>query len=202
MAHTLKSVEELLRRHGSGHMLSALAILPKKISFESQDPHEEIILLLRPHWATNVWWMAVAILLVFVPLFWPFFSIITLFPQRYIFILTMLWYALVISFVFEQFLTWFFSVNIVTDERIIDVDFYGLLFKQVAVSQIGKIQDLNYVQKGVIPAMLNYGSILIQTAGQIPTFDFTNVPNPDQIVKIISELIQQEEQEAIEQRVR
>lgn len=198
----LQSVKQLIAEKGRGGLFSALSLLPLKTTFETQDPDEKIILLLRPHPVTNIWWILTAVLMLFVPFFWPSLPVISLLPPNYFFVLTLLWYALVLVFVFENFLMWFFSVNIVTDERIIDVDFYGLLFKHVSVCQIIKIEDVNYFQKGALGTIFNFGDVLIQTAAEVTEFVFNKVPNPEKVVKIISELTQEEEQEALEGRVR
>lgn len=198
----LSSAKQLLHDRGPGGLFSALALFPQKLKFESQDPQEEIILLLRPHLITNIWWVLLTIVIIFVPLFWTELPIISLLPPNYLFVLTLFWYALILTFVFERFLMWFFSVNIVTDERFIDVDFYGLLFKHVSVAQLENIEDVNYFQKGVMAALFNFGDVLIQTAAEMPEFVFNKVPNPEKVVKVISELIQQEKQEEIEGRVR
>lgn len=198
----LESVKNLLDKRGTGGIFSSLSILPQRVSFESQDPHEKVILLLRPHLVTNWWWIAIALVMLPVPLVWGSLPVISLLPANYLLVISLFWYALVLVFLFENFLDWFFSVNIVTDERIIDVDFYGLLFKTVDVANINKIQDVNYVQKGILSAFFNYGSVLIQTASEIPEFSFENVPHPEDVMKVISELISQEEQESLEGRVR
>ena len=198
----LESVKQLLTDHGSGGLFSALAVFPKATKFETQDEEEKIILLLRPHFVTNIWWILISLTMGFAPLVWPYIPVISLLPENYLFILTLFWYALILTFIFERFLMWFFSVNIVTDERVIDVDFYGLLFKKVGVSAINKIQDVNYFQKGIMGAFFNFGDVSIQTAAEIPEFVFNKVPNPEKVVKVLSELIAQEEQEALEGRVR
>lgn len=198
----LHSVDQLLKDHGSGGTLSSLEVMPSRVQFEAQDPEEHIILLLRPHWATNIWWNIVLVLLVFVPVFFPLIPVVSTLPSAYQLVVTLLWYAMLLAFAFEEFLTWFFSVNIVTDERVIDVDFYGLLFKHVSVAQLSKIQDINYTQKGILASVFNVGNVTIQTAGEVQTIDFNNIPNPDRVVKILSELVAQEEQEALEGRTR
>lgn len=198
----LSSVDQLLKDRGPGGILSSLEVMPSRVRFEAQDPQEHIILLLRPHWITNLWWNVLLVLLVFVPILFSLIPVVSVLPPAHLFVVTLLWYAMLLAFAFEEFLTWFFSVNIVTDERVIDVDFYGLLFKHVSVAQIAKIQDLNYIQKGMLASMFNFGHVMIQTAGEVQTFDFNNVPNPDRVVKILSELVAQEEQEALEGRVR
>ena len=138
----------------------------------------------------------------FAPLIWQDLPVISLLPDNYIFVLTLFWYALILTFAFERFLMWFFSVNIVTDERVMDVDFYGLLFKHVSVAQLDRIEDVNYFQKGVLGAFFNFGDVLIQTAAEITGFVFNKVPNPERVVKVLSELIAQEKQEELEGRVR
>ena len=198
----LESVKQLLADQGHGGLFSALSLMPKHTRFETQDSQEEIILLLRPHIITNLWWVIAAVLMLFVPVFFPILPIVSLLPANYLFILTLFWLELILAFVFEQFLLWFFSINIVTDERIIDIDFFGLLFKHVSVAQIDKIEDVNYFQKGIFGAFFNFGNVLIQTAAELTEFVFNNVPNPDRVVKIISELIGEEEQEQLEGRVR
>lgn len=198
----LEAAKQLLQDHGHGGPFSALAVFPKSTRFEAQDPHEEIILLLRPHFITNIWWILLVIAMLFVPIFWPVLPLVSHLPPNYLLMLTLFWYALVATILFERFLVWFFSVNIVTDERIIDVDFYGLLFKSVDVAQISKIQDINYTLKGFMAAFFHYGDVLMQTAAEIPEFIFNNVPNPERVMKILSELVAQEEQEQLEGRVR
>lgn len=198
----LESVKQLLSDHGSGGLFSALSIFPKATKFEAQDEEEKIILLLRPHFVTNIWWILISLAMGFIPLVWPYIPIISLLPDNYLFVLVLFWYALILTFIFERFLMWFFSVNIVTDERVMDVDFYGLLFKHVSVAQLDRIEDVNYFQKGILGAFFNFGDVLIQTAAEITGFVFNKIPNPDRVVKVLSELIAQEKQEELEGRVR
>lgn len=198
----LPSADQLLKDHGSGGVLSSLEVMPSRVHFETQDPQEHIVLLLRPHWLTNFWWNILFVVLLFVPALFPLIPFISALPAAYILVMTLLWYAILAAFAFEEFLMWFFSVNIVTDERIIDVDFYGLLFKHVSVAHLSKIQDINYTQKGILASAFNVGNVTVQTAGEIQTIEFQNIPNPDRVVKILSELVHEEEQEALEGRVR
>ena len=102
----------------------------------------------------------------------------------------------------ESFLTWFFNVYIVTDERIIDIDFYNLIYKEVSDANIDKIQDVTYKMGGVIRTLFNYGDVMVQTASEVPNFEFLAVPKPDKVAKVLQDLRIEEQQEAIEGRVR
>ena len=52
-----------------------------------------------------------------------------------------------------------FNVYIVTDERIIDIDFYNLIYKEVSDANIDKIQDVTYKMGGVVRTLFNYGDV-------------------------------------------
>lgn len=107
-----------------------------------------------------------------------------------------------VAFILEQFLGWYFNVNVVTDERIFDVDFANLVYREITDANIDQIQDVTVTIGGVLRTMINYGDVLIQTAAEIPQIDFRGVPKPDTVAKILRELRVEEEQEKIEGRVR
>lgn len=106
-----------------------------------------------------------------------------------------MWYLLVVGYVFESFLTWYFNVFIVTDERIIDIDFYSMLYKRISAAKIDQIQDVSFSQGGVFGAMFNYGNLDIQTAGKVNEFEISNVPSPKKVAMFMNEMIIEEESE-------
>jgi len=128
--------------------------------------------------------------------------LLTFMPARFQLITVIIWYLLIIAFLFEKFLSWFFNVYIITDERIIDVDFTSLTYRRISDAQIEKIQDITYKTGGLLRAVFDYGDVFIQTAGHQPEIDFESVPKPHQVVRILNQLIIQEQQEKIEGRVR
>ena len=69
-------------------------------------------------------------------------------------------------------------------------------------ANIDKIQDVTYKMGGVIRTLFNYGDVMIQTASEVPNFDFLAVPYPDKVAKVLQDLRTEEQQEAIEGRVR
>ncbi len=182
--------------------LSPFGFLPKNVDFETRDGEEKVVLLLRRHPITNLRWIAVAILMSFAPLVLGYFPIIDFLPPNFRFVSLVGWYMIVFAYVFESFLSWFFAVNIVTDERIVDIDFYNLIYKEVSDTSLDKIQDVTYKVGGVLGTLLNYGDVLIQTAGEVPRFEFSLVPKPEKVAEILQQLREEEEQEKIEGRVK
>jgi len=197
-----KTEAEKARKVHTTNPLASYISSPKNLRFETQEAKEKIILLLRPHWVTNVPWILLAILMTLTPLFLRFFPILAFLPLRFQVMAIIIWYLLTIAFVFEQSLTWLFNVNIITDERIIDIDFYSLLYKEVSDCKIDQIQDVTYKMGGVIRAIFNYGDVFIQTAAEEPQFEFLAVPKPDRVAAVLRDLIIEEEKEKIDGRVR
>lgn len=182
--------------------LSAFCYYPDHVFFISKDPEEKIVLLLRRHPITNLGWMSLAFIMVIAPSFFPVISPFELLPPEFELVITLIWYLVTIAFVIENFLSWFFQVNIITDERIFDVDFANLLYREVTDANIDQVQDVTVEVGGFIRTFFNYGNVIIQTAAEIPKVEFEAVPNPDKVAKILRELRIEEEQEKLEGRVR
>ncbi len=182
--------------------LAAFAAFPAKVAFETQEKNEPVVLLLRRHWIVNLPWMSLGVLMIFTPLASLFIPIISFLPPRFQLVFMILWYLLTLAFIFEKFLGWFFNVFIVTDERVIDVDFYSLTYKEISEAGLDKIQDITYRVGGVIRSIFDFGTVAIQTAGEVPNIEFEDVPYPAQVVRILNELIVQEEQEMLDGRAR
>jgi hypothetical protein len=181
--------------------LASFCPVPEGARFETQEANEEIILLLRAHVITNIPWILIATLMLVAPMILRIAPAFSFFPDRFLAVGTLFWYLLTIAFIFEQFLNWYFNVYIVTDERIVDVDFANLLYKKVSETKLDKIQDVTYSQVGVARSLFNYGNVFVQTAGEVTEFEFLAVPRPDRVAAAIRALITEEEIEAIEGRV-
>jgi len=190
------SVDGALREK-SGGFLAAFAAFPKHAKFSGEMEDEGVILLMRAHVVTNIPWLLIGLILIIAPpLVYPWainLELIPLLPSGLKTVLTLLWYLGVFAYIFLNFLYWYFNVYIVTNERVVDIDWYSLLHREMSLAQISKIQDVNAIQVGVLAGLFDYGLVTIQTAGEAPNFDFTNVPHPQLVVQKIQELMQAEE---------
>lgn len=169
--------------------LASFATFPDGVKFETQEKDEPIILLLRPHWIMNVPWILAAVLLILGPAILPLTPLMDLLPLRFKIVLIVLWYLLVLSYLFERFISWFFNIFLVTDKRVVDVDFYSFTYKQVSEAALDKIVDISYKTGGLTGSVFNLGDVFIQTAGEKPNIEFEKVPHPDKVVKVIRGLI-------------
>lgn len=176
------------REHGHSP-LSSFCLYPDGAHFETREHDERIILLLRQHPIVNIKWILITLLMVFFPTLASSFGIFESLPSGFGFVFTLVWYLVTTAYALESFMSWYFNVYIVTDRRIVDVDFYNFIYKQVSDAQLSKIEDVTYNMGGVIRTIFNYGNIFIQTAGEVNQFEFSAVPKPDKVAKIIQDLM-------------
>jgi len=77
------------------------------------------------------------------------------------------------------------NVVYVTSEKIAQVNYLSLFNRVVNQLNIGKVEDITISQKGVLAYLFNYGSLQIETAGELPNPQFTYVPNPHEKSQIV-----------------
>lgn len=177
--------------------LAAFQANPPRTNFDMQEYGEEIKMLLRQHWFVFLPRILMIIGFLILPpllfiLLLGFQADITKFlPLRFQAVGIFIWYMICLGFSFETFLKWYFNVYIITDRRIIDVDFWGLLYKVVSECSWDKVQDSTYEVKGIFETMFNFGDVYVQTAAEVTRFEFLAVPHPDWVHDLITDLAQQ-----------
>src|SRR5258708_76736 len=180
-------------------MFATYGEMPRNIIFGTQEPNERILLFLRRDFITNVPWVISSILLTIAPLL--FKSIINLsnisisaIPQNFSTILLSFYYIIVLTYILVNFITWYFNVSLVTNERVMDIDFEDIIYKNVAETKLNLVQDVSYKQVGSMQTFFDFGDVLIQTAAAIDTFKFSSVPRPQKVVEVVQGLIGKEEE--------
>lgn len=176
------------------HIFSSLCKNPDDISFQNQDEGEKALLFIRKDFITNTGWILSGIFLIFLPIFLSIaqYSLhipFNLLPEKFGLIFLFFYYLLAISYWYINFITWYFNISLITDRRIIDIDFSGLVYKNVSATKLDLVQDVSYAQIGVIRNFFDYGDVLIQTAGTLDNFVFDSAPRPEDIVHVVESLI-------------
>lgn len=159
-----------------------------KVRFENQHEKEEVILLLRQHYATQLPWIIGSLLGLLVPMIFNVVPVLDFLPGNYQFMVMVGWYLLLVAYVYEKFISWYYQVFIITNDRVIDINFYNLIYKEVSEARIEDIEDVTYSQGGVLRAMFNYGDVVMQTAGEKREFAIESAAEPNKVVKVVNEL--------------
>jgi len=168
---------------------------PRGVHFDGQDNEERILLFLRQHVIVNIKWVFITALLLFVLPILDFLfgfggtSLNQIVPAGYNFVLRFLLALFTFGYFFENFLTWYFNSYIVTTKRVVDIDFYGIIHRRFSEAPLRNIEDITNDISGLGPVIFHYGDVSIQTAAETREIVFENVPNPDRVQDIVSDLI-------------
>jgi len=158
---------------------------------------EKIIMKLRRH----ILIFFGQLFLIFVLAFAPFgagFIINNVRPEWFIspvarsalILLVSAYYLNIWLFALAIFVDYYLDAWVVTDSRVIDIQQDGLFSRTVAELELSRIQDITSDIKGIIPSMLNYGNVHIQTAGETKRFKFEQVPNADHVRNKLMALVE------------
>jgi len=186
--------------HKSSNFVS-LVKSPEGVCFEHQEKGEIIILLLRAHLITLVPGLIVTIILFVLPFIlvavFSFLSInfFTNLSGAQFILLLVFWYLLVFTYAFYKFIFWYFNVYLLTNERIIDFDFHGILHKVTSYAKLNQIQDVSPKMIGFFGTFFNYGDVFVQTAAEKPEFEFHHVAMPNVVAEEILKQVRLEEGE-------
>lgn len=168
-------------------VMGSYNILPDQ-KFITQQEDEDIVLLLRAHPITNIPWILVAIIMLILPGFIVSTGIFANVVYPFLLIGRLTWYLMTLMFIMEKVLYWYYSVFIITNERIVDIDFYNLMFRVVTYANLNHIEEPASVTGGFIRSLFKYGDVWVTTASEKPTVEALGVPYPDKVVEIISRL--------------
>lgn len=183
-------IDEVLKNVGETPRSAAMGAYNVRpgTTFVTQQEDEEVVLLLRAHPIINIPWIILAILMFIFPIILLNTGMFSAVPGKFIFMGRITWYLMIIMFVMEKILYWYYSVFIVTNERLVDIDFYNLMYRMVTYANLNHIEEPASVTGGFVRSIFQYGNVWVTTASEKPTVEALNVPYPDKVVDIISRL--------------
>ena len=173
---------------------SSFSVFPRNVEYYGMEENEEPVLIVRRSLGAMIKPVASAVLLVFLVGI-AVFAIISSFSvgsgafnAGLAGVLIMMMF--VINLALEIFVKWFYSVNIVTDERVVDVDFINMLYHTFHEAQLEHIEDVSHSVSGLLGSIFDFGTVRIQTAGAIPEIAFEQVPRPQDVQDVIHDLLE------------
>lgn len=177
--------------------LSAFCQFPTGITIEDLEPDEHFHLFLRAHFITNQSWITITLILFAISLILFFFFSTTSFPLsflglRYILSFVIFYYLTVFTYAFINFITWFYNVGLITNKRVINIDYSDLTYHNVCATKIDLVKDIEYTQAGFTRSFFDYGDVIVHTDVFTPnkeSFDFKEVPKPAAVVSLIENMI-------------
>jgi len=169
-----------------------------EINFPGQHDNEQVVLFLRRHWF--IFFMRLLLVIIAIiglVLIYVFFNIFGGdFSQSSYYNLLLFAESLGTLFIWNLFfilwIDFYLDAWIVTNERIINISQKGFFNRDISELKLTKIQDVTSEIVGVIPTVLGYGNIYVQTAAEVERFSFYQIPNPNEVKNTIVQLQEKE----------
>lgn len=151
--------------------------------FDGQREGEEVQFVFRRHFLTAKSGVIFLILMIMIGV-----GLTLLWPNNIMIFETFLALILVgvLGFLYSYML-WYFSIYIVTNQRIRQISQRGLFKKSVVDLGLDKIQSISYGVSGIRAGLMGYGTIVIQTA--VGDLVISMVKNSEKIYNDLQNLI-------------
>ena len=158
----------------------------RKMIFDGQREGEEVQFVFRRHFLTAKSGVIFLILMIMIGV-----GLTLLWPNNMMIFETFLALILVgvLGFLYSYML-WYFSIYIVTNQRIRQISQRGLFKKSVVDLGLDKIQSISYGVNGIRAGLMGYGTIVIQTA--VGDLVISMVKNSEKIYNDLQNLINEQ----------
>jgi|SRR5579872_789249 len=165
--------------------------------FPGQQRDEEIYLVIREHWfylfiKLASWFLFVIVLFLidhYAPIYTP--NLVNGTGLPYFLLFKNVYTTYMILGLFMIWTLYYLNVQIITNQRIVDIDQQSLFSHRVSELDMAKIEDVTGETVGVFGTIFSFGNVYIQTAGTEEHFVFKNIPRPDKVEKLILDLYEQ-----------
>ena len=159
----------------------------KEFVFNGQRPDESVEEVVKNHWYVLFWPIVKAVVLLAIPLI--FF--VYLGANIYFSIITAVCVILAVTIFSTAYYLYSSSVLLITSERIIYLYQNTVLKRRVIETNFEKIQDVTSNTEGLIKNSLDFGDLIIRTAGAGQGGEITvkNIPSPYTIQQEITKRI-------------
>jgi len=159
-------------------------------TFIGQNPDEEIIVITRRGFILEIIWLLPVTLgyyFIFFTFYFDFFFG-NIFTLSFISFLKLFLFLVLSNISINKITDWFYSINIVTNQRILDFDFDGLGVKNIVETDLRNIQSVTIESSGFLSFVFGLSSIKILTSGDNPNIELESIPGADKVQDIISDL--------------
>ena len=106
-------------------------------------------------------------------------------------ILTGIWLLFIWMAAFSTFLKYYLTCWVITSTRIVDIRQYGFFSREVSSFLLIRVQDVTTEIHGMLPTLVGYGHLHVETAGNDESFSMTGIAHPQQLRDLILGLVAQ-----------
>lgn len=152
---------------------------------------EQIVTTQRKHWIFIGFRLAVIAMMAFAPLVAG--AVLAAIPDvpitdkgLVVFLaIYALWLLFLLIGAFYSWTVWILDIWIVTDRKFVDIEQKSLFHRQVSTLTLEKVQDVTVQVDGVFATWLDFGTVIVQTAGQEREFVIHGIRRPYKFKEVL-----------------
>lgn len=155
------------------------------VSFEEG---EHIILEVRKHWFVLLEHGILVIFLMFLPL--VLYALIEALPivfetdksaSAFFLFCYSVWLVILWVYIFFIWTDYYLDIWIITNKKIMAVEQLGLFRREISTLNLNMVQDVTTEVHGMIPTLLDFGDLQVETAGHSQIFRINKIAKPGDV---------------------
>lgn len=170
-------------------------------------PDEQVVIETRKHWFLFLVELLPYVILAIVPFALP--KIIQLVPplaqyaaffdfnMSYERAALGIWLLIAWTSAWGAFTKYFLDVWVLTTQRLVDVEQHRYFSREVSSVLLSRVQDVTTDITGIIPSLLGFGNINVQSAGATEKFHMRGIPRPTQMRDLIIKYVPEEPKQPV-----
>jgi hypothetical protein len=169
---------------------------PKKSNlnkeFSGQRDDEEVVLIIQRHWFVLAWPFFKGLLFIAFALILPAIGKVGfyIFNSGVVAFIYIVWLIFWTSYLAYEYINWYRDRFIITTQRIINIDQRSMFSRKVSELELERVQDIAHEVKGVFASALNFGNVIIQSAGS-QDLTIRDIARPAELQDIIVRLVKE-----------
>lgn len=158
---------------------------------------EKVIRVVRPHVIIITFKLSAFLVLAFLPLIIPdaiaaaspdvnpFTELMPWLGEELSHFLLGLWWLFLWMGAFRALTSYYLDAWLITNKRVVDIEQHGFFSREVSSVFLANVQDATTNVSGLLPTLLNYGDLEVQSAAATNRFRIVGVPNPRSLRDLI-----------------
>jgi len=169
--------------------------MEEKNFFLPDHENEKIVIFARRHFASMLGAIVIVLVMFLTPIIlWLAvkMSNFTIFPEGslpFLIIGVSIYYLIVVTYAFTEWVSYYYSYLAVTENDIIDINQRGIFNRHITEVSLLRVQDVSAQIKGFIPTFFSYGDVIAESAGEnTRTYVIDNIPKPMEVANKILDM--------------
>jgi len=166
------------------------------------EPGEEVIRETRKHWFLFATGLIPFVVLAFLPLIIP--NLLSLSPQMAPYgarinfseplmrAVLGIWLLFVWTAAWSAFTRYYLNAWVLTTQRIVAIKQRRYFYREVSSILLNRVQDVTSNVRGILPSLIGFGSIDVQSAGAEKEFRMHGIPEPEIMRDLILKYVPEE----------